>query len=662
MKFIKTFLCLIIISMLFVSCPDNTGKVPANQNTVVSGDIFTISENAVPPKLAKGSGQTIPNWTKQDTGLSVTIPDVITNLKASGSTNVTSELKAALNEALSKPGFFKKPKNVILMFSDGMGVNQVKASKNYRGELIMTQLPYKSQAETHTYEKGVIITDSAAGGTALSTGYKTTKLFVSMDAYGHNLKTVTEIAQEKGMKVGVVSNAEMADATPADFTIHNKNRSNAWPKMCRQQILYPVDLFFGNGAGDYIGYFSDDLFKPTIEAANMKRFSSFKGLIAAFEPGVKTGVKPYMLFDINDDDDGDNLARHTTTKSGIPNLQEMTKYTLSWLQKEAGDDGFFCMIENTWTDIYGHGHNEGLKDGERNIVGIVNEVQSTDECVAICLKFVLENPDTVLIVTADHDTGNMEFFDGWENDMNMAVASSGDHSLQNVPVFAIGYGMEEAFGTDFNKVRSNAYTGQILGKALGAEDFGDTDGDNKYGNNVIPGKFAAADADSAADKFKTELTLTKDIVNKGYITTFKIKPENYTHIKVTDAAGNVCVDGDIKNTLVKAELGGTFDWSKKYGAPKISPAYEVTQWWAGETAIPATLPSTVKVGDNTYKLLDGWYQIGFTAPANSNKLVIELTGASDSANKAIDIDDLTVQFASTIGEIEVNGVAAEYKF
>lgn len=659
MKLMKILLCLLLVSMIIVSC-DGNNVTPVNpgDNTGDNTGSGTTQTYPQPPKLARGTKQVIPNWTKQDTGLSVTIPDVITNLKEAGSTNVTAELKAAMAEALATEGYFKKPKNVILMFSDGMGINQVKASEQYRGELIMTQLPYKAQAETHTYEMSNIITDSAAGGTALSTGYKTTKLFVAMDAYGHNLKTITEVAQEKGMKVGVVSNAEMADATPADFTIHNKNRSNAWTKMCRQQILYPVDLFFGNGGGDYASYWTDSLFKPTISANNMKKYTNYSKLIAAFGEG-KTGIKTYALFDVGETD---GFARHTNNSTSTPNLQEMTKYTLSWLQKEAGDDGFFCIIENTWTDIYGHGHNEGLKDNESNVVGIVNEVQSTDECVAICLKFVLENPDTVLIVTADHDTGNTEFFEGWEQDMSMTVAPTGDHSLQNVPVFAIGYGMKEAIGEDYSVVRPNAYTGQVLAAALGAENFGDTDGDGKYGNNVIPGKFAAADADEAADSYKTELTLTKDVMNKGYIVTFKIKPENYTHIKVSDAAGTVCVDGDFKNTLVKAELGETFDWSKKYGAPKISPAYEVTQWWAGEASIPATLPSTAKVGDNTYKRLDGWYQIGFLAPADSAKMTIELTGATDAENSAIDIDDLTVQFASTIGEIEVNGVAAEYKF
>ena len=664
MKIIKIFLCLFIISMLFVSCPHNANEGTTN-NTLGEllvetfepfevEDIFTVSETACEaPKLTPGTPKPIPNWTKQETGLSVTIPDVITDLSEPGSTNVTPELKAAMYEAMNTKGYFKKPKNVILMFSDGMGVRQVQASKNYRGELIMTQLPFKSQAETHTYEMANIITDSAAGGTALSAGYKTTKLFVSMDAYGHNLKTVTELAQEKGMKVGVVSNAEMADATPATFTIHNKNRSNAWTKMCRQQILYPVDLFFGNGDSDYKSYFGDKQFTPTIKENNMKRYTSFSKLISEFGEGAPTGIKTYALFDVKDTI---GFARHTNNNTTTPNLQEMTKYTLSWLQKEAGDNGFFCIIENTWTDIYGHGHNDGLQADESNVVGIVNEVQSTDECVAICLKYVLENPDTVLIVTADHDTGNMKFKTGWEDDMSKAVADSGDHSLQNVPVFAIGYGMRNAFGTDFEKVRSNAYTGQVIGKALGARNFGDTDGNNKYSSNVKSAKFAAADADPSASTYRTNLEFTKDIINGAYIVTFKIKPENYKHITVTDAKGNVCVDGDIV-----ARSSTTYNWEKKVAAPVIAEAYECAKWWSSDSEIPSTLPDTYSVGDVTYKKLNGWYQIGFKAPANSDSLTIELTGGNNSANKAIDIDDLTVQFASTIGEINVNGVAAKYK-
>ena len=669
MKLFKIAMVLCLVSMIFIGCGDTSqtqsGTGNTQNNTQNNRPAEEPNDNPVQepvtypiyPRLSSGTSVEIPDWKKQDTGLGIEIPAVITNLKESettGITNVTQELKDAMAKALATEGYFKPPKNVILMFSDGMGVRQVQASENYCGELIMTQLPYKAQAETHTYEMGDIITDSAAGGTALATGYKTTRLFVDVNAYGQNLKSLNEYAKEKGMKVGVISNAKMADATPATFTIHNKNRSNAWTKMCRQQMHYPVDLFFGNGGGDYSSYWPDADFKTTIEAENMKKYTNFSKLLAAFGT-EKTGIKTYALFD------KDRFASITSTSTTTPNLQEMTKYTLSWLQKEAGDDGFFCMIENTYTDHYGHGNTDGLKKGETNIVGIVNEVQSTDECVAICLKFVLENPDTVLIVTADHDTGNMQLFKGWETDMSLAIANTGDHSLQNVPVFAIGYGMEEAVGTDYSVVRSNAYTGQVLAKALGAENFGDTDGDNKYAENVIPGKFAAADADSSASSYKTVLTLSKDPIVSTNVVTFKIKPESYNHIKVTDANGKVYVDG-----AIEARSSATYEWvddgKAKCAGPKIASAYDCAKWWTSASSVPATLDATYKVGDVTYSLMDGWYQIGFVAEAKSKTLTIELSGGNDSSNGAIDIDDLTVHFASTIGEILVNDVAAKYKF
>ena|GEM_PF-4317894 len=72
----------------------------------------------------------------------------------------------------------------------------------------------------------------------------------------------------------------------------------------------------------------------------------------------------------------------------------------------------------------------------------MKEVQSTDETVAIVLKYVLEHPDTALIVTADHETGNTTLKSGWETDFNRITAGSGNHSDQLVPVFAIGKGTE----------------------------------------------------------------------------------------------------------------------------------------------------------------------------------------------------------------------------
>ena len=368
--------------------------------------------------MPAGWKQTIPAWSAPDTG-TVEVPDMV--LKGDFETkvtNVTSGLEAALAEAIrienEEPGgYFKDPKNIIIIISDGMGITHVKASEVWSGNLIMTKLPNVGASMTLTREG--IYTDSAAGGTALATGYKTTKLFASMDAEGNNLKSVSELAREKEKLVGIVTNAELADATPAVYSIHNKNRSQGWTKMCEQEVVFGADLFMGNGYSDYSSYFSkgSDLYQITVDN-NMKLYKDASSIINHFADDTKM----WAVFGAT----ANKFARFDTTSTAYPNLQQMTAYALSWLDAHADEDkGFIVMIENTYTDHFGHGNNPN--DGSENTFGIVKEVQSTDEAVAIALKYVLEHPDTALIVTADHETGNTTLSKGWETDFSRVTAS-----------------------------------------------------------------------------------------------------------------------------------------------------------------------------------------------------------------------------------------------
>ena len=164
--------------------------------------------------------------------------------------------------------------------------------------------------------------------------------------------------------------------------------------MCQQQIVFGADLFMGNGLSDYQSYFStgNDLY-PFVEANNMKYYSTAANIVNHFADDTKM----WALFVAT----ANKFARFDTTSPKYPNLQQMTAYAISWLDAHADDDkGFIVMIENTYTDHFGHGNTPN--DGSENTYGIVKEVQSTDEAVAIALNYVLEHPDTAQIVTADH--------------------------------------------------------------------------------------------------------------------------------------------------------------------------------------------------------------------------------------------------------------------
>lgn len=530
-------------------------------------------------------------------------------------TNVTPELKAALAAALADPDYFKDVKNVIIIISDGMGITHVQASEQWSGELIMTQLPNIGASTTLTREG--IYTDSAAGGTAISAGYKTTKLFVNMDAEGNELMNVSELARSQGKLVGVVTNAELADATPADFTVHNKNRSQGWTKMCQQQIVFGADLFMGNGGGEYSSYFTktNDLY-PFVEANNMKRYANAANIVNGFNDDNKM----WALFNAS----ANKFARFDTTNANYPNLQQMTAYALSWLDAHDTDDqGFVVMIENTYTDYFGHGNTPS--DGSANTYGIVKEVQSTDEAVAIALKYVLEHPDTALIVTADHETGNTQLREGWEEDFSLVRAISGDHSTQPVPVFAIGKGTEalntRTEGQKWYEVATyqNAFIGQVIGSLLGDDNFGGDVETDTYGKT-------SPRFDVTVAKDTTTLSFTLDLTGvpfrSGNLIQFKIKPT-----KADDSVKlELLQSGDKYSTL--------FDTAKFSTAKKdaeLSPAYKQCL--------------VEKSG-----LAEGWYQFSLPATIGSTQLKVTLTG-NFKKDDVIGMDDLTVQYASTIGQI-----------
>ena len=606
---------------------------------------------------------TTPMWTTKDEG-TVAVPDAI--LEGDGNTtvtNVTPELKAALAQALATPDYFKDVKNVIVIISDGMGITHVRASEQWSGELIMTQLPNIGASKTLTREG--VYTDSAAGGTALSAGYKTTKLFAAMDAEGNDLKSMSELAREQGKLVGIVTNAEMADATPAVYSIHSKNRSQGWTKMCQMQVVFGADLFMGNGLEDYSSYFynGSPLYQFTVDN-NMKLSSSASNVVNNFSADSKM----WAVFGGT----ANQFARFDTTTTKYPNLQQMTAYALAWLDAHDKDDqGFVVMIENTYTDHFGHGNDinelkkEGFKD-PANTYGIVKEVQSTDEAVAIALKYVLEHPDTALIVTADHETGNTQLRPGWEEDFSLVKATSGDHSTQNVPVFAIGKGTEalnslsasdRVAGKKWYEATpyENYKIGQVVGALLGDPSFGgdvNTDDSSK----------TSPEFDITVTTPSTTLTFTLDLMgapiskNKVSIDSkgkeynnsmiqFKIKPANITdRIKL-----ELKKDDDTYESLFEEAVFSVAATKMVFNDKgQITTTFELDAKNNVVTPLSEACNQAFVTGSG---LSEGWYQFSVPATADSTQIRITLTSAEDPfpAGTVIGMDDLTIQYGSTLG-------------
>ena len=589
--------------------------------------------------MPAGWDQTIPNVNELMPG-AVLKGDFKTQV-----TNVDADLEKALADAVADPSYFTSAKNIIVIISDGMGISHVQASEKYSGDIIMTKLPNVGASVTTTRErdKGILssdITDSAAGGTALSTGYKTTKLFAAMDAEGNELKSISELAREYNKLVGIVTNAELADATPAVYSIHNKNRSQGWTKMCEQEVVFGADLFMGNGYDDYDQYFMSDneLYSFT---SDMKLYKEASDMISHFTDDAKM----WAIFPAS----ANKFARFDTTNKAYPNLQQMTAYALSWLdyqdKNNNSNQGFVVMIENTYTDHFGHGNTPS--DDSANTFGIVKEVQSTDEAVAIALRYVLEHPDTVLIVTADHETGNTTLKKGWENDFNKIDASSGNHSAQDVPVFAIGYGTEalnslerteaeRAAGAKWDQATpySNAKIGQVVGALLGDPNFG---GDVAEDDSSKRSPKFEVTTTAAASSLSYTLEMTGAWIQKDNYIQFKIKPASSSY-KITVYVKNG--DGAPAVALAQTVFSDTDDITV--------PVMDSKGYYCQTPLMKAYNQAFV----TTSEFADGWYQVSVPAPAKGNKLIITLDSESIPAGSKIYMDDLTVQFASTYGFIK----------
>ena len=626
---------LLALLMVFAMVSCNEEAKPATDSD--EQDEIVCSTTFIMPK---GWAQDTPVWTTKDAD-TVTVPDIIVSGDGEHEvTNVTTELKNALAEALATEGYFKDVKNVIIIIGDGMGVSHVQASEHWSGELIMTQLPNIGISKTATREG--VVTDSAAGGTAISTGYKTTSGYAAMDAEGNDLLSISELAREQGKLVGLVSNACLLDATLADFTVHNKNRSQGWNKIGEQEIVFGPDLFMGSDrntewkVNEFTSSFST--LSGFVKANNIKKYTSAADIISHFDDDIR-------MWAINHAEQ-DKFARYDFQNDKYPNLQQMASYALAWLDSHDKGDGFLLMIENTYTDHFGHGNSPiNTQDGGDRRYGIVKEVQSTDEVVAIALKYVLEHPDTALIVTADHETGGITLRDGWEEDFDMIKATSKSHTLQDVPVFAIGKGTEDlnrlsngvvlpegmkwydAAGVanetngEYEKYRyQNALIGQVIGSLITNEPFGGEVGTDSYGKRSPRFDVKVSDA---AD----EVTFTLDFMgvplHDDELVQFKIKP--------VDEKDSVKLELKVSDTKTES-LFDTKQFSKAEEGGALSPAYK---------------QALIKSSGSA----DGWYQFSIKAPVSSRQIRITLTSGTGGfkADDIIGMDDLTIGYASTIG-------------
>ncbi len=311
------------------------------------------------------------------------------------------------------------PKNIIVFIGDGMGPEQVRAAALYAngqaGTLSFEQFPYQGTATTHSANADV--TDSAAAATALATGNKADNGVISMSIPGdkEELTTLLEYYQTKEKSIGLVTTVYITHATPAGFGAHEPARKNL--NEIAHDYLHQTqpNVLFGGGehgmtpdSAKAVGYTVVNN-REEMQAVDTESLNMVSGQFGGEIPYEYDGI------------------------GNLPHLSEMTEIALKVLDNDP--DGFFLMVEGGKIDWAGHGN-----DLERNIFETIEFANS----VTAALQWAKDRNDTLIIVTADHETGGLKVIESnGKGKFPKVTWSTGGHTGVPVGVYAWGAGAEK---------------------------------------------------------------------------------------------------------------------------------------------------------------------------------------------------------------------------
>ena len=424
----------LLLALLLILNLSACGNAPSDS----SSPVVTVSQTTAASSTTAAAVTTKARPLKTTTTATTAATPTVVNKEwyTPGDVTIT---KAEVNAVMSQT--YQKPKNVIVMIADGMGPNDIVITEKYSDYcydfgLILNQFKYHGLATTHNANGGV--TDSAAAATALATGVKTNNTSVGMSQDGKTLKNISEIAREHGKKVGIVTNDLVTGATPSGFTVHALSRE-ATGVLAREFVDFAPDVLIGQNYTKFITNLSQE-HKAKL-TKNFLLATTFHSIPITLNIGA-TDEKPLLgFYDENLLGDPSNYLAYSTEIA---------------LNRLDGDAGFFLMVEGAGTDKAGHNNVMSAK---------MNSVITFERALAVVLKYMKTHPDTLLIVTSDHETGGVQLPAAGEQPSNDLFTSE-SHTGQNVRVFALGYGAEyfhnkTVDNTDIAKFAISAVKGEM---------------------------------------------------------------------------------------------------------------------------------------------------------------------------------------------------------
>ena len=278
------------------------------------------------------------------------------------------------------------PRNVIVLFADGVAATQIElgrySSRALRGEgyaITDTVLGRGSIGFLTTHPRESFATDSAAAATAMSTGVKASVGAIGVGPDGKPARTAAEAAKAAGKRLGLVTTAEVYDASPAAFSVHAKSRRES-ASIVEQYLALEPDVLMGGGRDKFgepvLAAFRAKGYALATDAAGLKAAKGAR-LLGLFAEGA-------MDFEI------DRGAEQ-------PSFADMTRAALDALSASS-PQGFFLFAENENTDTAGH---------RNDAAALMRDLWAFDEGVRVALEFQRRVPDTLILVTGDHETGGL---------------------------------------------------------------------------------------------------------------------------------------------------------------------------------------------------------------------------------------------------------------
>ena len=309
---------------------------------------------------------------------------------------------------------YAEVKYIFYFIGDGMGTNQVLGSEMYRSavqgsplgrvQTLMTTFPYSGHASTFSKSNG--ITDSAAAGTCLATGSKTTNGTLGLDENGNRLTTIAEELKEQGWGIGIMTTVAIDHATPAAFYAHVQKR-NEYYKIGKQLCSSGFDFFGGAGFHHPQGKHDDkpeNLYRMAEKAGYTiaHGYEEAQTIVESQKVLTSTPKNVERLILVQKDDDqgakhGDNLPYAIDRKEGDLTLAQIVGTAIPFL--ESRYERFFMMVEGGMIDYACHADDAATAFGE---------TWDMDEAMRIAYAFYLAHPEeTLIVVTADHETGGL---------------------------------------------------------------------------------------------------------------------------------------------------------------------------------------------------------------------------------------------------------------